>query len=122
MISHTGPLSQERAEDEVRPFPDLRYDRVCRTERSEAYLLSEGEAPLGRVDVHFGGSVVHALLVVERDLDDEDVHSLVQRIDDDLVWTADVAREDFLVTVYRGTEIGVLSDRADEEEAEEENE
>ena len=85
-------------------------------------MLSEGEAPLGRVDVHFGGSVVHALLVVERDLDDEDVHRLVQRIDDDLVWTADVVREDFLVTVYRGTEIGVLSDRADEEEAEEENE
>ncbi len=85
-------------------------------------MLSEGEAPLGRVDVHFGGSVVHALLVVERDLDDDDVHRLVQRIDDDLVWTADVAREDFLVTVYRGTEIGVLSDRADEEEAEEENE
>ena len=85
-------------------------------------MLSEGEAPLGRVDVHFGGSVVHALLVVERDLDDEDVLRLVQRIDDDLVWTADVVREDFLVTVYRGTEIGVLSDRADEEEAEEENE
>ena len=92
---------------------------MCRTERSEAYLLSEGEAPLGRVDLHFGGSVVHALLVVERDLADEDVQRLVQRVDDDLVWTADVAREDFLVTVYRGTEIGVISDRADEDEAQE---
>jgi hypothetical protein len=116
MISHEGPASEGLSEAAGRPFPDLRYDRVCRTPRSEAYLLSEGESPLGRVDLHFGTSVVHALLVVERDLEDEDVHRLVQRIDDDLVWTADVAREDFLVTVYRGAEIGVISDRADEDE------
>ncbi|HET6317747.1 MAG TPA: hypothetical protein VFG86_14910 [Chloroflexota bacterium] len=116
MIPHARPGSQEGAEEEGRPFPDLRYDRVCRTERSEAYLLSEGESPLGRVDLHFGGGVVHALLVVERDLDEADVQRLVQRIDDDLVWTADVAREDFLVTAYRGTEIGVISDRAVDDE------
>src|SRR5947207_579004 len=56
MISHEGRVAKEGAESEARPFPDLRYDRVCRTERSEAYLLSEGESPLGRVDLHFGGS------------------------------------------------------------------
>jgi hypothetical protein len=81
-------------------------------------LLSEGDAPLGRVDLHFGGTVVHAVLIVERDLGDDGVRGLVQRIDDDLVWTADEAREDFLVTVYRGTEIGVLSDREDGDEDE----
>jgi hypothetical protein len=101
-------------------FPELRYDRVCRTASSEAYLLSEGDAPFGRVDLHFGTSVVHGLLVVERELSDEDLHGLVQRIDDDLVWTADCARDDFLVTVYRGNEPGVISDRDSEEEDEEE--
>jgi len=114
--------SDPETEESYSSFPDLRYDRVCRTPQSEAYLLSEGDSPFGRVDLHFGTSVVHGVLIVERDLSDEDVHGLVQRIDDDLVWTADRPREDFLVTVYRGTEIGVLSDRADEEEAEEENE
>jgi hypothetical protein len=102
---------------EVR-FPDLRYDRVCRTPQSEAYLLSEGESPFGRVDLHFGTSVVHAVLIVERDLDDEDLHGLVQRIDDDLVWTADQPREDFLITVYRGSETGVISDRDSDEDDE----
>lgn len=97
-------------------FPDLRYDRVCRTSHSEAYLLSEGDDPFGRVDLHFGSSVVHGVLVVERDLADEDLHGLVQRIDDDLVWTADQPREDFLVTVYRGTERGVISDRDDDDD------
>jgi hypothetical protein len=96
-------------------FPELRYDRLCRTAHSEAYLLSESDSPFGRVDLHFGSSVVHAVLIVERDLSDHDLHGLVQRIDDDLVWSADQPREDFLVTVYRGTEIGVISDREGEE-------
>ena len=91
-------------------FADLRYDRVCRTPQSEAYLLSEGDQPFGRVDLHFGTSVVHGVLIVERDLGDEDLHGLVQRIDDDLVWTADRPRDDFLVTVYQGMERGVISD------------
>jgi hypothetical protein len=102
-------------------LPDLRYDRVCRTSHSEAYLLSEGDAPFGRVDLHFGTSVVHAVLIVERDMTDEDLHGLVQRIDDDLVWTADQPREDFLITVYRGTEKGVISDR-DTDDADDDNE
>jgi hypothetical protein len=116
MLSHGGAVSQEAADTAERPFPDLRYDRVCRTPQSEAYLLSEGETPLGRVDLHFGTSVVHAVLVVERELGDDEVRGLVQRIDDDLVWTADQPREDFLVTVYRGSEIGVISDHADDAE------
>ena len=98
------------------PFPDLRYDRVCRTAHSEAYLLSEADAPLGRADLHYGTSVVHAILVVERDLTEDEMHALVERIDDDLVWTADQPREDFLVTVYRGTEVGVISDHQDQGE------
>ena len=109
-------MSQGALESVEVTFADLRYDRLCRTSYSEAYLLSEGEAPFGRVDLHFGASVVHAVLIVERDLNDEDLHGLVQRIDDDLVWTADRPREDFLVTVYRGTERGVISDGQGEEE------
>jgi hypothetical protein len=108
-------VSQSGAVTGDATFSDLRYDRVCRTPQSEAYLLSEGDAPFGRIDLHFGTSVVHAVLIVERELSDEDLHGLVQRIDDDLVWTADQPREDFLVTVYQGTERGVISDSADED-------
>jgi hypothetical protein len=103
-------------------FPDVRYDRVCRTAESEAYLLSEGDAAFGRVDLHFGASVVHGTLIVERDMSDEDLHGLVQRIDDDLVWTADRPREDFVVTVYQGTERGVISDSEDDDSDDDEDE
>lgn len=116
-----GALEPTDAEEAV--FPRLRYDRVCRTSHSEAFLLSEDESPFGRIDLHFGASVVHGVLIVERELSDDDLHGLVQRIDDDLVWTADRPREDFLVTVYQGTERGVISDRdssAEEQEGEDE--
>jgi hypothetical protein len=114
-------VSQNDLESIEVVFPELKYDRVCRTTHSEAYLLSEGEKPFGRVDLHFGSSVVHGVLIVERDLSEEDLHGLVQRIDDDLVWTADQSREDFLVTVYRGTETGVISDRDEDEESPDED-
>lgn len=97
----------------------LRYDRVCRTADSEAFLLSEGEEPLGRVDLHFGTTVVHGLFVLERELDEDTLHAVVERIDDDLVWTADRPRDDFLVTVYLGHEIASFSDA---EEGEDEDE
>jgi hypothetical protein len=107
-VSDTGEL-----------FAQLRYDRVCRTPQSEAYLLSEGDAPFGRVDLHFGASVVHGMLIIERDLSDDELHGLVQRIDEDLVWTADRPRDDFLVTVYQGTERGVISDGNEAEDEDE---
>jgi hypothetical protein len=110
-------MSQDDLDSVEVAFPDLRYDRVCRTSHSEAYLLSQGDRPLGRVDLHFGASMVNAVLIVERDLSDDDLHGLVQRIDDDLVWTADQPREDFVVTVYKGSEAGVISDHEEDEEA-----
>jgi len=114
MLPHEVSLAEDEPTPEL-AFPELRYDRICRTTHSEAYLLSEAEQPLGRVDLHFGSSVTHAVLVVEREMSEEEMRSLVQRIDDDLVWTADQPRDDFLVTVYRGTEIGVVSDHEDED-------
>jgi hypothetical protein len=56
-------VSQSGAVTGDATFSDLRYDRVCRTPQSEAYLLSEGDAPFGRIDLHFGTSVVHAVTI-----------------------------------------------------------
>jgi hypothetical protein len=107
---------QSLTNPEARPFPTLRYDRVCRTPYSEAYLLSEGDEPLGRADLHFGVSAVHALLIVERELPEDALRQLVERLDEDLVWTADQPRDDLLVTVYQGGEVAFFSDREEDEE------
>ncbi|MBA2449800.1 MAG: hypothetical protein H0V51_17390 [Chloroflexi bacterium] len=95
---------------------DLRYDRLCRTAHSESYLLSQSEESVGRVDLHFTTSVVHGVIVVERDLDEEAVTSLIERIDEDLVLSADVPRDDFIVSVYQGREVGVYNDFGPDDE------
>jgi len=90
----------------------LRYDRIYRTSSSESYLLSRAEQPLGRLELHFGQSTVYALLLLEAELGAADLERLIAQIDEDLVWTASVAREDFVVTVYAGRELGVWDDAA----------
>lgn len=79
-----------------------RFERVCRTSSSEAYLVVDGEEVLARVDLHFTSSVVYGVLIVERELDEEEVTRLRGEIDEELVLTADVPRDDFLLAVYRG--------------------
>ena len=100
---------------------DIRYDRLCRTAASESYLLSEQDDSIGRVELHFTTSVVYGLLVVEREMAEAEVLDLIEKIDEDLVWSADLPRDDFVVTVYNGREVGVYSDPDFDNEDEEEN-
>jgi hypothetical protein len=100
---------------------DIRYDRLCRTAHSEAYLLSLEDEPLGRVELHFTSSVVYGLLILEREMPEEEILDLIEQIDEDLVWSADLPRDDFVVTVYQGREVGVYSDPTlDDDDLEEE--
>lgn len=101
----------------------LRYDRICRTDRSEGYLISRGDTALGRVDIHFTSTIVYGVLIVEQPMSDDDVVSLIGNIDEDLVWSADLPRDDFVVTVYKGQEVGVYTDPVyvDDEGDDEEN-
>lgn len=100
---------------------DIRYDRLCRTPHSEAFLLSRADEPIGRIELHFTGSIVYGLLIVERELAEEQVLDLIEKIDEDLVWSADVPRDDFVVTVYQGREIGVYSDPTFDDDDEDTN-
>jgi hypothetical protein len=82
-----------------------RFERVCRTANSEAYLVVDGEEVVARVDLHFTTSVVYGVLIAERQLSLEEIAELRSEIDDELVQTADVARDDFLLAVYQGAPV-----------------
>ena len=92
-----------RRENKIVDSP--RFERVCRTASSEAYLVVDGEEVIARIDLHFTTSVVYGVLIVERALDSEELATLRSEIDDELVQTADVPRDDFLLAVYRGQPI-----------------
>lgn len=95
-------------------FDNLHYDRICRTSRSESYLISQGEEPIARVELHFTTNAVYGLLIIEKDpsqqVTDQEIEELRDRIDMDLVETADLPRDDFVLTVYQGREIATYSD------------
>jgi hypothetical protein len=86
------------------------YHRQSRTPSSEQYQLMEGEARLGHLDLHYGAEEVFGTLVLDRELSEDDVAQLIEQIDDDLVLSGEVAREDFLIRVYVGREVALFSD------------
>jgi len=65
---------------------------------------------LGVVDIHFTTTAVHGTLVLERELDEADLTKLIEQIDEDIVLSADMPRDDFLVSVYVGKDVGFYSD------------
>ncbi len=90
---------------------DYRFERECRTPYSEAYVIAVDEEQIvGRVDLHFTSSVVNATLCVGENLTAEEIRQLINMIDEELVLSSDVPREDLVVTVYQGREAGIFSD------------
>ncbi|GAC1404534.1 MAG: hypothetical protein NVSMB52_18400 [Chloroflexota bacterium] len=86
------------------------YHRQSRTASSEQYQVMDGPERLGHLDLHFGANEVFGTLVLDRELSEEDSTSLIEQIDEDLVLSSEVARQDFLIRVYVGREVGLYSD------------
>jgi len=89
---------------------DYHFEREARTPYSEVYTINDGEHSLGRVDVHYTASATHATLNIHQSLSDEQMHELLAAIEEEIVSTADPYREDLIVTVWRGEEVGVFAD------------
>jgi hypothetical protein len=94
---------------------DIRFERHFRTPYSESYYILhgtglQGNNRLGTIDIHFTTSNVYGTLILERELDETDLTKLIEQIDEDLVLSADMPREDFLVSVTVGKDVGFYSD------------
>lgn len=86
------------------------YHRQSRTPSSEQYVLMRGEDHLGHLDLHYGANEVFATLVLDIEPEEEEITELIEQIDEDLVLSGEVAREDFLIRVFVGREVGLYSD------------
>ena len=73
---------------------------------------------LGTVDIHFTSTAVHGTLILERELEEVELTKLIEQIDEDLVLSADMPRDDFLVSVYVGKDVGFYRDEYFAEEPE----
>ena len=86
------------------------FERECRTENSESYIVELDDEEVGRIDLHFTAEVSYGTLCVVERLSEDDVKELISEVDERLVVSNDPFREDFVITVWVGRETGVLSD------------
>ncbi len=100
---------------------DYTFERESRTPHSETYTIEDGAGdPIGRVDIHFTASTMaFATLCVPADFDEEEIQDVIAEIDERLVLTNDPYRDDFVVTVWRGTQAGVYSEEDDDDDEDE---
>ncbi len=86
------------------------YERESRTQNSECYLIENEGGSSARADLHYTPSIVFGTLCVPKDWSENDIQDVIAEIDDTIVRTADPFRDDFVVTVWSGEEVGVYSD------------
>jgi hypothetical protein len=86
------------------------YERESRTPQSECFLIENEEASMARADLHYTPTIVYGTLCVPESWSEADIQDVIADIDDRIVRTADPFREDFIVTVWTGGEVGVYSD------------
>ncbi len=101
---------------------DIHFERHFRTPYSEGYYIMQGNSlqsnsRLGTIDIHFTTTAVHGTLILERELEEAELTKLIEQIDEDLVLSADMPRDDFLVSVYVGKDVGFYSDEYFAEES-----
>lgn len=94
------------------------FERECRTPYSESYTILEDGGIVGRIDLHYQGSNVFATLCTTADAKEERIQALIDAADERLVMTADPYREDFVVSVWRGSPAGVYTDSEDDDDDE----
>lgn len=87
------------------------FEREARTPFSECYTILEDESAIGRLDIHFADSVVHATLNVDESLTSDGIQELIDTVDEELLDSVGIARQEIIIHVHQGRDLGVFSTR-----------
>ena len=87
------------------------FEREARTAQSECYTVMTEESAVGRVDIHFADTVVHATLNVAESITTEEIQDLIDIIDEQLMDSVGITRQEVIVHVHQGRDLGVFSTR-----------
>jgi hypothetical protein len=87
------------------------FEREARTAQSECYTVVTEESAVGRVDIHFADTVVHATLNVAESITTEEIQDLIDIIDEQLMDSVGITRQEVIVHVHQGRDLGVFSTR-----------
>lgn len=87
------------------------FERECRTPNSECYTVLEDDSAVGRVDIHFTASIIHATLAVSESLTTERIQDLIDTVDEELMDSIGITRQEVIIHVHQGRDLGVFSAR-----------
>lgn len=87
------------------------FERECRTPQSECYTVMQDDTALGRVDIHFAQNIIHATLSIAESLTNDEIQDLVDTIDEELLDSLGITRQEVIVHVHQGRDLGVFSTR-----------
>ena len=87
------------------------FERECRTPQSECFTVLEDDEVIGRVDIHFTPTAIHATLNVAESLTTERIQELIDTMDQDLMDSVGITRQEIIVHVHQGRDLGVFSSR-----------
>ncbi|MCH8062588.1 MAG: hypothetical protein IH861_08805 [Chloroflexi bacterium] len=87
------------------------FERECRTPSSECYTVLEGDNSIGRLDIHFADAIVHATLSVSESLTTEEIQELIDSVDEELLDAVGIVRQEVIVHVHQGRDMGVYTTR-----------
>ena len=93
------------------PMEGFYYERECRTPYSECYTILREEDAIGRLDIHFADTVIHATLGVSEILSTDDIQDLIDSIDEELIDAVGIPRQEVIVHVHQGKDLGVFTTR-----------
>lgn len=85
------------------------YEREVRTPQSEAYIILDGETPVGRIDTHFMPGIAHVAIAVDQRLTPAQIEEIISDIDADMLNTVGTERDTHHFHIFQGTETRVFS-------------
>ena len=85
------------------------FQRETRTPFSECYDIFRDDARIGRIDVHFADTVIHATLIVEEGMSADDIHDVIADAEDEIFEAVGIVRTDLIVHIHQGRELGVYN-------------
>nr|ADI19359.1 hypothetical protein [uncultured Chloroflexi bacterium HF0500_03M05] len=90
---------------------NFRFERECRTPNSECYTVLRDDSVVGRVDIHFAASAVHATLNIAESLTNEEIQDMIDIMDAELVDSVGITRQEVIIHVHQGRDLGIFSTR-----------
>ena len=87
------------------------FQREARTPNSECYTVLEDDNNVGRLDIHYANPVVHATLSIDESLTTDRIQDLIDAVDEELLNSVGITRQEFIIHVHQGRDLGVFSAR-----------